>query len=105
VRPYFYGDFYSLQPYSLDADVWTVWQWDRPESKDGVVIVLRRPKSAAVQMELDLQHLKLNKSYHVEIRRTYERAPIKEMKGNELAHLQIHLTDAPGSVVVFYRQK
>jgi alpha-galactosidase len=105
VRPYFYGDFYPLQPYSLDADVWTVWQWDRPESKDGVVIVLRRPKSAAVQMELDLQHLKLNKSYHVEIRRTYERAPIKEMKGNELAHLQIHLTDAPGSVVVFYRQK
>jgi alpha-galactosidase len=105
VRPYFYGDFYPLLPYSLDADAWTAWQWDRPESKDGLVLVLRRPKSPTGQMELNIQHLKFNASYQVEIRRTYERAPVKEMKGSELVHLSIQLADAPGSAVIFYRQK
>ena len=105
VRPYFYGDFYPLLPYSLGADVWTAWQWDRPENKDGVVIVLRRPKNTATDMQLDLQHLKLDTLYEVEIRSTYGKAPVKEMKGSELAHLQIKLADSPSSALVFYRQK
>ena len=33
------------------------------------------------------------------------KAPIKEMKGSELANLQITLPDAPSSALVFYRQK
>ena len=105
VRPYFYGDFYPLLPYSLGADVWTAWQWDRPENKDGVVIVLRRPKNTTTDMQLDLQHLKLDASYEVEIRSTYGKAPVKEMKGSELAHLQIKLADSPSSALVFYRQR
>jgi alpha-galactosidase len=105
VRPYFYGDFYPLLPYSLGADVWTAWQWDRPASKDGIVIVLRRPKSPAKNMQLELQHLKRDASYEVEIRSTYDHGPIKEMKGSELANLQITLPDAPSSTLVFYREK
>jgi alpha-galactosidase len=105
VRPYFYGDFYPLLPYSLGADVWTAWQWDRPENKDGLVIALRRPKSSASTTELNLQHLKLNALYEVEIRNSYGKAPVKEMKGSDLAHLQIQLADAPSSALVFYREK
>ena len=56
-------------------------------------------------MQLDLQHLKLDTSYEVEIRSTYGKAPVKEMKGSELAHLQIKLADSPSSALVFYRQK
>jgi hypothetical protein len=56
-------------------------------------------------MQLDLQHLKLDVSYEVEIRNTYDKAPVKEMKGSELVHLQIRLVDAPSSALVFYRQK
>jgi alpha-galactosidase len=105
VRPYFYGDFYPLAPYSLSPDVWTAWQWNRPESKDGLAIVLRRPKSPAGEMQLNLQHLKSDASYEVEIRKTYDRGPVKEMKGSELAHLKIQLAEAPSSVLIFYRQK
>jgi hypothetical protein len=94
-----------LLPYSLGADVWTAWQWDRPENKDGLVIALRRPKSSASTTELNLQHLKLNALYEVEIRNTYGKAPVKEMKGSDLAHLQIQLADAPSSALVFYREK
>jgi alpha-galactosidase len=104
VRPYFYGDFYPLLPYSLGADVWTAWQWDRPASKDGMMIVMRRRKSSATNMQLDLQHLK-RATYEVEIRSTYDKGPVKEMKGSELAHLQITLSDAPSSALAFYRQK
>jgi hypothetical protein len=56
-------------------------------------------------MQLALQHLKLGTSYEVEIRSTYGKAAVKEMKGSELAHLQIKLPDAPSSELVFYRQK
>jgi alpha-galactosidase len=105
VQPYFYGDFYALVPYSLGDESWTAWQWNRPESKDGLVILLRRPKSPFTKMELGLEHLDPAARYEVEIRSTYDRTPAKEMTGNELAHLQIKLADAPSSALVFYRRK
>lgn len=105
VQPYFYGDFYPLLPYSRSEETWTAWQWNRPGDKDGLVIVLRRPKSPFTAMKLNLQHLNPNAFYEVEIRTTYNKAPVKEMKGSELMHLQIQLPDAPSSTLVFYRQK
>jgi len=105
VQPYFYGDFYPLLPDSRDALAWTVWQWNRPESKDGLVMVLRRPKSPFVDMDLAPRHLLPDAMYEVEVRTTYDKGPVKEMKGSELAHLRIQLPEAPSSVLVFYRQK
>jgi alpha-galactosidase len=105
VQPYFYEDFYALLPYSLSEESWTAWQWDRPAAKDGLVIALRRPKSSSMAMELHLQHLNPNASYDVEIRATYDKSSVKKMKGRDLAHLQIRLDDAPGSTLVFYRQR
>ncbi len=105
VQPYFYGAFYALLPYSLGEETWTAWQWDRPENNDGLVIVLRRPKSPFTSMELGLQHLDANASYDVEMRTTYDKAPIKKMKGSDLARLQIQLPDAPGSTLIFYHRR
>jgi alpha-galactosidase len=105
VQPYFYGDFYPLLSYSRSADTWTAWQWDRPAAKDGLVIVLRRPKSPFTAMELLLQHLNSDATYDVEIRSTYKKRRRTKMKGRDLAHLQIHLTDAPSSTLVFYHRR
>ncbi len=105
VQPYFYGDFYSLLPYSRNDATWTAWQWNRPEEKDGLVMVLRRPKSPFTTMELGLKNLNPDGTYEVEVRATYEKTPIEEMKGSELAHLQIRLPEAPSSALIFYRQK
>jgi alpha-galactosidase len=105
VQPYFYGDFYPLVPYSLGAETWTAWQWDRPESKDGLVVVLRRPKSRFTTMDMGLKHLDPNGSYEVEIRTTYDKAEVREMKGSDLAGMQIQLAGAPSSALVFYRRK
>jgi hypothetical protein len=105
VRLYFYGDFYPLLRYTLDADAWTAWQWNRPETNEGVVVVLRRPKSSVTTMELHLRQLVKDATYQVEIRTTYDKTPITEMKGSDLAHLKIQLFKAPDSTLVFYRQK
>jgi alpha-galactosidase len=104
VQPYFYGDFYALQPYSLANDAWSAWQWDRPEQKDGIVILLRRPGSAMASMTLNLHRLDPDAIYEVEIRPTYDKAPAQEMKGGDLAKLQIQLPDAPSSQIIFYRK-
>jgi alpha-galactosidase len=104
VAPYFQGDFYPLLSYSLSNDTWTAWQWDRPEHKDGLAIVLRRPKSPFTAMPLGLRHLDPNAMYEVEVRTTYEKGPVKKMKGSELARLQVQLNHAPDSVIIFYRQ-
>ncbi len=104
VQPYFYGDFYPILSYSLAEDTWTAWQWDRPEEKDGLVILLRRPQSPFPTMDLHLKHLDPSAPYEVEIRTTHEKAPLKRMKGSELAHLRIELNNAPSSALIFYRQ-
>jgi hypothetical protein len=82
-----------------------VWQWDRPESKDGLIMVLRRPKSPFLLMEVRPQHLNPDATYEVEVRTTYDKGPVKKMKGSELAHLQIHMPEAPSSTLIFYREK
>jgi alpha-galactosidase len=105
VQPYLYGDFYPLLSYSLGDDTWTAWQWNRPEQKDGLVIVLRRPGSPFTAMELNLRHLQPDATYQVEIRPTYTKAAVKEMKGSDLMHLSIQLSEAPSSTLVFYRQQ
>lgn len=104
VQPYFHGDFYPLLSYSLSDDTWTAWQWDRPEHKDGLAIVLRRPQSPFTAMPLRLRHLDPNAIYEVEVRSTYAKGPIRKMKGSDLARLQIRLPHAPDSTLVFYRQ-
>lgn len=83
-------------------ETWTAWQWDRPQDKRGVI--LRRPRSPFTVMDLGLKHLSAQAAYQVEIRTTYDKAPVRVMKGGELAHLQLRLADAPSSTLVFYRQ-
>ena len=105
VQPYIYGDFYPLLPYSRGAETWTLWQWDRPEKKDGLIIALRRPESPFPAVNLSLHAIQPDAMYEVEIRPGYEKVAPKEMKGSDLAHLQLSLPDAPSSTLVFYHQK
>ena len=105
VQPYIYGDFYPLLPYSLAEQDWTAWQWVRPQHKDGLVMVMRRPKSPFTTMELGLHHIDPDVVYSVEIRTTYDKSTMREMKGSDLAHLQIQLPQSSSSKLIFYRRK
>src|SRR5260370_4139933 len=45
VAPFYYGDYYPLTAYSTGDDAWAAWQFDRPESRDGMVQAFRRRES------------------------------------------------------------
>jgi hypothetical protein len=72
---------------------------------DGLVMLLRRPLSPFSSIEMRPRHLDPAAMYDVEIRTTYEHAPIRRMKGSVLAHLQVQLLDAPSSALIFYRKQ
>jgi len=105
VQPYIYGDFYPLLPYSLSDETWTAWQWNRPESRDGLLVVLRRPKSTSATMKLQLKHIDPISTYDVEFRTTYDKGEVRQMRGSDLANLEIKLADAPSSTLVFYKRR
>src|SRR3972149_3644319 len=42
----YYGDFYPLTDWSRSAEVWMAWQFDRPETGEGMVHAFRRDNCA-----------------------------------------------------------
>lgn len=46
------GDYYPLTPYSLDAKVWMAWQYDRPETGEGMIAAFRRAECAEPTIRL-----------------------------------------------------
>jgi len=102
VQPFFYGDFYPLAPYSLSSAAWTVWQWQRPEKKDGLIVLLRRSGSPLTEKALDLKDINEDALYDVQVRTN--QILNKKMTGQQLRDLQIRLPDAPSSALVFYKR-
>lgn len=52
IRPYFSCDYYSLASAGYDKSSWVVWQYDRPEENDGVVLAFRRARSPIKTMTM-----------------------------------------------------
>lgn len=104
VQPYFYADFYPQVPYSLAAESWSGWQWNRPEDKDGFVELLRRPSSPFPLISLNLAKIDPGSTYRVEERSGLEKAEVRTLRGSELEHLQVQLPDAPSSLLIFYQR-
>ena len=104
-RPYFYGDYYSLLPYTAGANTWTAIQFDRPDLQGGVAIYLRREESPFTTIDAGLRKIDPGATYSVEIRGSLGPATPKKMTGRELANLAINIPAKPGSVVVFYERQ
>jgi alpha-galactosidase len=47
ISPYYYGDYYPLTPWTRDNKAWMAWQFDRPETGDGIIQAFRRPEAEA----------------------------------------------------------
>ena len=44
VAQYYYGDYYPLTAYNTREDTWAAFQFDRPESGDGMVQAFPPPR-------------------------------------------------------------
>jgi len=105
VRPYWYGDFYSLLPYSLLHDHWTAFQLQRTDRQSGLLIFLRRDASPYASLRVDLHAIDPDAHYEVEVRTNLEKGSIRRMSGKDLARFEVTIVDKPGSALVFYKQQ
>ena len=104
VAPYYYGDYYPLTPYSLDATDWVAWQFDCPEKDGGMVQAFRRGESPYESMLSKLRGLDENAVYAVT---NLESSATVDISGRELSQngLAIAIPERPGVAVVLYKKK
>lgn len=103
LRPYFTGDFYPLLAHSQGTDVWTAWQYDRPDLGAGCALFFRRPDSPFATMTANLHALDDAAQYAVELRYDLQRVETCMLRGAELAELTVTLPDPRTSLVVTYK--
>lgn len=59
------GDFYPFTPYSLSGEVWVAWQYNCPETNEGLVQAFRHTDSSVSTMNFQLKGLDAGITYKV----------------------------------------
>jgi len=104
LREYFLGDFYPLTEYSLAEDAWIAYQLDRPEVRDGLVVVLKRPRSPFTHARLPLRALAVEVEYEITNLDTEGTRTATGAKLTSLG-LTVELAGRPDSALLIYRAK
>ncbi len=101
--PYYYGDYYPLTPYSQKPSVWMAWQFNRPESGDGMVQAFRRSESCYRSAELRLRGLDPAANY---VMTDLDSKQSRQINGSELMNkgLVVKMTRSPQAVVITYHK-
>jgi len=99
-----FGDYYPLTPYSLQRDQWIAWQFDRPETGEGLVQAFCRPECKSQAIRLRLHAVTPDATY---ILTDFDAAGAREATGRALLEsgLSIVAKDRPGAVIVTYTKK
>jgi alpha-galactosidase len=102
LRDYSYGDYYPLTAYATGDDAWAAFQWDRPETGDGIVVAFRRPMAPQAAIEVKLGGLEPGADYEV----NYEDYGVTVVKGGRelAAGLTLKIPEAPASLLIKYRR-
>ncbi len=98
------GDYYPLTPYSREGHDWMAWQFDRPETGEGLVQAFRRPESFYEAARLTLHGLLPDAKYIV---RNADAGEPVEMTGRELMEkgLPVAIPLQPGAALITYRRR
>ncbi|HBL75923.1 MAG: alpha-galactosidase [Bacteroidetes bacterium GWF2_42_66] len=101
LRPYFYGDYYPLTQSSTRDNAWLAYQLNRPEQKDGIIIVFRRGDCNSESIMTKLHGLDENATYEL----FYEDYGVTVKKtGRELmAELNLTIPQKPASLLISYK--
>jgi len=65
-RPFYYGDYYPLTPYSVTREAWMAYQMHREDLDAGIILMFRRDKSPYTKAALRLLGLKSDATYVME---------------------------------------
>jgi alpha-galactosidase len=97
------GDFYPLTCYSTGKDTWMAWQFNRPETGEGMVQAFRRDKCIFESGRLKFLGLDPDVRYKVV---DLDRGQPQEFEGRALMEKGFLATipDQPGTVVIHYKK-
>ena len=103
ISEYYYGDYYPLTAYKTGEDTWAAFQFDRPESGDGMVETFRRPDSPFEAARFQLRGLEPGARYALT---DLDAAGSKVLTGRELMDegLPVVIKAKPGAVVITYQR-
>jgi alpha-galactosidase len=104
IAPNYYGDFYPLTTWTRDGTVWMAWQFDRPETGEGMVQAFRRHESDYESARLRLSGLDPQAHYRISNLVTGEQ---QSHTGRDLLDkgLLVTITDKPGTALLTYRKR
>ena len=103
--PNYYGDYYPLTGYSLRADQWIGWQFDRPEVGGGLVQVFRRESSIYEVAKLPLRALVQDAQYRVENIDAPDQAVTLSGKVLCETGLPVSIQEKPGTAFFVYKRQ
>jgi alpha-galactosidase len=103
ISPYYYGDYYPLTPWTRDNKVWMAWQFDRPETADGIIQAFRRPEAIADSTRLKLRGLDPAAQYKVA---NLDDGVSVVMAGRELmaSGFPVTIPERPGALIFVYQR-
>ncbi|MCB9153726.1 MAG: alpha-galactosidase [Caldilineae bacterium] len=103
MRKYFYGDFYPLLSFSLAADAWAAWQYDRPDLGEGMVVAFRRHESPFPRWDAALKGLDPAASYEL---LSWDDRSVRRMAGEMLMvdGFSVLIEERPGSALFTYKR-
>ncbi len=103
LRPYFDGDVYHLTKPLKDESSWCAVQWDRPETKDGMIQVFKREKSPYTEAWLALRKIDPSATYRI----TDLDGGEWKVNGAELAEqgLKLVIREKRVAKIYFYRKE
>jgi alpha-galactosidase len=103
MRKYFYGDFYPLLSFSLAADAWAAWQYDRPDLGEGMIVAFRRHESPFPHWEAKLRALDPEGDYDLF---SWDDRSTQRMAGRQLTAegFGVTIADKPGSALFTYKR-
>jgi alpha-galactosidase len=104
--PNYFGDYYPITPYSLAADQWIGWQFDRPEAGEGLIQVFRRDACPYESAQLPLQGLTPAANYRVVPASPLNPGEPVEMTGADLMDkgLSVAIPSKPGWAFFTYKR-
>ena len=103
LRPYYYGDYYPLTTTKnmVAGNVWLAYQLNKPEQKDGIVLVFRRGDCESESILIKLRGLDDKATYEL----FYEDYDLKvKNTGKELGEgFYAAIPEKPGSLLINYK--
>lgn len=101
--PCMLGDYYPMTAYSLAANQWIAWQFNRPEEGDGMVQAFRRPACAEPSQTYRLRGLDPAAMYEVT---NFDVKAAARVSGADMIEkgLTIKIKDRPGAAMIVYQR-